>query len=228
VSPKPDKLTTAIAFLVSVAASSWCWWLAGPGLALFLGGILLSAFYLPAIALAQHGAARWTIPCAATVGVATINLLSLWQVDITTAEWLRCTLVVLAFSFALCGVGTGLMRLQISAPLAGTFTTIVALAWLTWPVWLSPWLTQDLVNCLVPAHPLLGVNGLLQHLGSWDRAPIAYRQLTILNQDIPYHLPRSIIPAVVVHGAVGLLVFALPWHGLPARAEQAVNEKTSM
>jgi hypothetical protein len=228
VSWKLDKLTAAIAFLVSVAATSWCWWLAGPGLAFFLGEIILSALYLPPIALAQAGAARWPAPCAATIGIAVVDLLSLPWVDVSTFEWLRCTLICLTFSFAMCGTGVALTRFRLGAPVAATSTVIVALAWLTWPVWLSPWLTQGLVNWLVPAHPLLAVNGVLQHLGSWDRAPIAYRQLTILNQDIPYHLPRSIIPAVALHGAVGLLVVALPWHGLPARAKQAANEKPSM
>ena len=203
-----DKPFTLVAFALAALATAWCWWLVGAGLALFLGAILLSALYLPPIALAQTGASRWAAPGAAAAGIAIIYLLSLTQADITAAEWLRCSLVCLAFSFALCGFATILTLLRLSAPTAALFTVIFALAWLTWPVWMSPWLTQTKVDWLVPAHPLLGVNGVLQHLGSWDRAPIAYRHLTILNQDIPYHLPRSIIPAVVVHVAIGAMGLA--------------------
>lgn len=203
-----DKSFIIVVFALAALATAWCWWLGGAGLGLFLGGILLSAIYLPPIALAQSGASRWATLVAATAGIITIYLLSLAQADVTAGEWLRCSLVCLAFSFALCGLATFLTLLRLSAATAALFTVIFALGWLTWPVWMSPWLTQRIVDWLVPAHPLLAVNGVLQHLGSWDRAPIAYRQLTILNQDIPYHLPRSIIPAVVVHAAIGAIGLA--------------------
>jgi hypothetical protein len=199
------KLRAAVtAFAISVIATSWCWWIAGPGLALFFGGVILAALYLPSLALADKSASYWVTAGAAAVGICAVWLISLSRVDVSVMEWLRCGVVCVAFLFALCGFASALTELRIAPPIAATCTVIVAMAWLTWPVWLSSWLTQGLVDWLVPAHPLLTMNGVLQHLGSWDRAPIAYRQLTILNQDIPYHLPRGILPAVAVHGALGL------------------------
>jgi hypothetical protein len=202
---KSSATASLISLIVSVAATSWCWWLAGAGLALFLGAVLLAAFYVPSTALAEQRLVRWLTAWAVVVGICGVWLASLPYVDVTLSEWFRCDMICIAFVFALVGIASSLARLRMAAPIAATTTLTLAIAWLTWPVWLSPLLTQRAVNWLVPAHPLLAINGVLQHLGSWDRAPIAYRQLTILNQDIPYHLPRSIFPAVAVHTAIAIM-----------------------
>jgi len=206
----------ATAFAISVVATSWCWWLAGPGLALFLGSVVLAALYVPSLALAAERPASWITCCASSAGICAVWLASPARADISAGEWLRCAMVCVAFVFALSGLGAAAINLRMSRPIAATVIAFAAMAWLTWPIWLSPWLTQSMVDWLVPAHPLLAINGVLQHLGSWDRAPIAYRRLTILNQDIPYHLPRSVLPALAVHGVIGLLGF-VPTH-LPKRA----------
>jgi hypothetical protein len=63
---------------------------------------------------------------------------------------------------------------------------------------------DNLVEWLVPAHPLLAINGVLIHFDAWDRLPLAYTQLSNLNQDVFYTLPSSILPAVLVHLLIGL------------------------
>ena len=194
-----------IAFVVALIATGWCWWAVGAGLGLFFGAILLAALYVPSLSVMERAHNSWINLCALTLGVCACWAMAMpWQ-DVTIFELLRCCLVCAAFVWAMGGLAVALGKLKLSPPFSAALISAVALLWLTWPAWMSHALTQHLVNALVIAHPLLAINGVLQHLGTWDRAPIAYRQLTILNQDIPYHLPQSIFPAVAVHGVIGLI-----------------------
>ena len=52
---------------------------------------------------------------------------------------------------------------------------------------------------VVAIHPLFAINGVLVNLGAWSHLPIAYRELTTLGQDVPYTLPASVWPMVLVH-----------------------------
>jgi len=165
---------------------------------------MLIALYVPALVSVESGWDRITSAGAAIVGVAIIWAIATGSMDVSFAEWLRCTLVLGAFVITLAGCVSLLSLIRLPWPVASGLTTLLALLWFTWPVWLSHALTQSRVDWLVPAHPLLAINGVVAHLGAWDRMPIAYRSLTVLNQDIPYHLPRSIAPAVLVHSAIGL------------------------
>jgi hypothetical protein len=199
----------AVPFVIAVAATSWCAWSTGAGLALFFGAVLLSALYVPALTLAAQPNNRWIPPLAAGIGIAACWAISLFVSDVSPGELLRCVAVCWAFLFAVAGTSSLLTRLRLPPPLAAGVALVIALLWLTWPIWLSHGLNQSRVNALVIAHPLLAINGALQHLGAWDRAPLAYQRLTILNQDIPYHLPRSIIPAIVLHAALAAIDPAL-------------------
>jgi hypothetical protein len=196
--------TALIAFVFAVVATCWCAWCTGAGLALFFGAIFLTALYVPPLTLAWKPEVRWIGAIAISAGVIACWGISIGWAQISVAEWLKCAVVCSAFVFALCGLASALSRLGIAGPPAAGAVVCIALLWLTWPVWLSHGLTQSRVNALVAAHPLLAINGVLLHLGSWDRAPIAYQRLTILNQDISYHPPRSILLAVFVHGLIGV------------------------
>lgn len=199
--------------LLSIGATLWCWWGAGSGLGLLLAAPLLAALYLPLLSVVERGWNRITSTIGPILGIAAVWAAATTSVDVTLGEWLRCTLVLAAFLIALSGMVALLTMVRLTWPVAALFATILALLWLTWPVWLSHALTQQLVDWLVPAHPLLAINGVVAHLGSWDRAPIAYRSLTVLNQDIPYHLPRGIWPAVLLHLAIGIPGLALSVRG---------------
>jgi hypothetical protein len=196
-------------FLFSVAASAWCGWTAGPGLPLFFGAILLAALYVPAITLAEAEGVRWVSPLGAAIGIIATWWISLAFADVSFVELLRCAMICLVFVFALGGLSCVAARAGIAAAPAAAFVTLVGLLWLTWPVWLSHGLTQGRVNVLTAAHPLLAINGVLRHLGAWDRATIAYQRLTVLNQDIPYALPRSVLACVFIHGLIGGGCFAI-------------------
>lgn len=192
------------ALVFSLLATLWCWWELGAGLAFLLCSAMLASLYAPLLVSVEVGWNRVASAVAAIGGVALVWAVATTAMDVSFAQWLRCTLVLGAFVIALGGFVSLLSLARIPPPLASFLTTTVALLWLTWPVWLSPALTQQRVDWLVPAHPLLALNGVVAHLGSWDRMPIAYRSLTVLNQDIPYHLPRSILPAVILHIVIGI------------------------
>jgi len=195
--------------LISAAAAAWCWWATGPELGLFLGAPLLATLYLPPLVLAEEGRGRWLAVLSSASGATLVWAIAAMSADVTAWEWLRCGVVLAAYVWALGGTASLLALARFPPPLASGVPTILGLLWLTWPVWLSHWLTQGLVTWLVPAHPLMAINSVLKHLGTWDRAPLAYRALTVLNQDVPYRLPRGILWAVSLHLLIGAPGMAL-------------------
>ena len=192
------------AFSLSTLMTLWCGWATGANLGLFLGSLLLAATCLPGLVAAEEPALGWAVAVAASVGAAIVWGIFSLHVDVTATELCRCLIVYTAFACALAGLTTLLRAGRFVAPIAAAFVVLTAMAWLTWPVWLSPWLTQRAADWLTPAHPLFAVNAVLRHLGTWDRQPIAYRMLTVLNQDVPYRLPASIAPALLLHLLIGL------------------------
>lgn len=195
--------------LISVAAAAWCWWAAGSGLGLFLGAPLLATLYVPPLVLAEEGRGRWLAVIASASGATLVWVVAATSADVTAWELLRCCVVLAAYVWALGGAASLLALARFPRPLAPGVPTILGLLWLTWPVWLSHWLTQGVVTWLVPGHPLIAINSVLKHLGTWDRAPLAYRALTVLNQDVPYRLPRGILWAVLLHLLIGAPGMAL-------------------
>ena len=126
----------------------------------------------------------------------------------TLLQWLACYLVLAAYAWALCG----LTRVFRSAALV----TFLSIAWLTWPVWISPYLqgtrSNPVVDRIIAIHPLFAVNGVLANLGEWSHFPIAYSQLTRLGQDISYTFPASIWPSTLVHLIPGMVLWwAATW-----------------
>jgi len=192
-----------IALLVSVLISLWCWWATGAGLGLFLGTTLLMAILLPSMVLAADGIGRLAMLAAAVCGMSLTWLAATQWADVTPLEWIRCTIVLGAMAWGIAGVVSLLVAARLPGSLAAGLTVVIDLLWLTWPVWLSHALTQPLVNWLVPANPCFAINSVLKHLGTWDRAPLAYNTLTILNQDVAYRLPTTIWPATLLHLVIG-------------------------
>lgn len=150
------------------------------------------------------------VAAAITDGVGVVWLLSVFFSNVTVPQWLGCYLILAVYVFSLWGLARGLSSLTCAPVAAAMATIIIGLLWLTWPIWLSPWMNQTLVNGLVPAHPLLVVNGLLGHLGIWTEHAIAYR-LTNLDQDVYYALPRNLIPCASVHLLIGGGLLMMTW-----------------
>jgi MFS family permease len=97
--------------------------------------------------------------------------------------------------------------------LAAAVTTVLFIAWFSWPVWLSPFVSGHsgalVVAWLAPAHPLLAINRVFIDSGLWTQQPLMY-PLTALGQDIPFSMPTSILACVLAHAIIALAA------GLPA------------
>jgi hypothetical protein len=206
-----------IAFIFPGALSGLCLTLCGASLQLFLVGFFFAALIVPPLVLTQS-ALKYRLLIAACVvdGIGVIWLSSIASPQITFIQWLRCYVVLICYATTLAGVAMLLVRVRIAPIFASAVTTILALIWLTWPVWLSPHLTGSNANTTVKyltwIHPLFAINGVLANLGTWSHLPIAYRYLTTLGQDIPYTLPTSVWPAALLHVVVGA---AVAWVSYP-------------
>ncbi len=212
---------SATGLVAGIGVSAISYGTAGPGLGYFFGTFLLISIVFPYLIPMSDPAVRaddrvrsTLLVCGATgmgVGVAWCILFRTPGVVVT--DVLRCLVVLLAYLAALAGVVLLLCRLHIPPILAAAATVVIAFAWLTWPVWLSPALSgphgESIVGLLVHADPLMAANSVLKVFGAWDHAySIAYNQLTTLNQDAPYRMPGSIFPSVLVHCVIAVAAMA--------------------
>ncbi|MDB5305714.1 MAG: hypothetical protein JWM97_3263 [Phycisphaerales bacterium] len=202
-------LAALVPFVLGAGMAIACYAASGASLGLFFGPVLLVSLVAPALTLGEETLrARLIAAAGVTLG---IWLVWLFAGTIGLIDALRCGLIVATWIVALTGFATLLRAAGLHAAFASTFTALLALAWLTWPVWLSHWLSgQSVPTWLTAPHPLLSLNGVLldRFPEAWDRRDLAYRELTVLNQDILYTMPASIWPMVVFHAALGTMAFA--------------------
>lgn len=185
----------------------------GANLGLFLAALLLITLCTPPLALSVPIRRAWAPTASIIVGASIIWAIAASAADVLATEWLRCCLVLAAYVIALAGLSLLLRSIGFAAPLTSAVTVLLGLLWLTWPVWLSPWLTGPLAGWLIPAHPGFAINAVLKHLGTWDHASIAYSTLTVLDQDVPYRLPSSVAPSVLIHALIGAAAFMIACRG---------------
>jgi hypothetical protein len=194
-------------FLLSLVATALCYYAAGPTLGLFFGTFFMIAMIVPPLQQSDTG---WlSILVGVCAAAALVWIAAATQPDVYLSDCFKSLIVLVAWTLALLGIGRLLRVARIDPTLAAAITLLLALAWLTWPVWLTPAIEtshgQTIVDLLVPAHPLFAINGVMKHFGAWDHYPaLAYPTLTVLNQDVSYRQPSSIIPAVVLHSLLGL------------------------
>jgi len=181
----------------------------GPSLGLFIGGVFVATLLAPPLVLWRDEMIDGVIVAMSIVdGVAVVWLVAVFTTETTFFEWLAAYVVLAAYVTALEGIVVALRRVRFGDVAASAVTVTLALAWLTWPVWLSPWATQSTVRWLVRVHPLFALNGLLIHLGVWGEGGLAY-ELTTLGQDVPYHLPATVHRAIVLHMLLGGMLLLL-------------------
>lgn len=118
--------------------------------------------------------------------------------------------IILIFTLSLVAIAHALIVVRLPIAIASTITTLLALAWLTWPIWLASHISDQWIARLVAPHPIFAINGILPDAGVWTQQPIMYR-LTTLGQDVPYAFP-SIWPTLLLHCAIALLLL-LPFSG---------------
>ena len=212
VPPRPQNpwLAPVVPLILSITAGLLCFWTAGMSLGLFLGGfVLVGLLTAPLIAPEQTWLGRALVIAAIVHGIAGIWLFAMLRSNEGLGPWAACYLALAAWSIAL-GALTVLLRqvLRIGRVGSGAIVSLLALAWLTWPIWLSPALHGEsgnrIVAWLVPAHPIFAMNTVLrERFGVWAEQGIAYN-LTNLGDDITYSLPVNILRCVLIHAGIGM------------------------
>jgi hypothetical protein len=202
-------------FLLLALSTSGCYLAAGDGLGLYLGGIALGMLLTPPLALAYDTRLNRILAAASIAdGVGVIWLIAMLRSDVTFGQWLAAYVLLAACVIGVAGIASALARYVVRDLFASAVTVAFALAWLTWPIWLSAWVdyarVARVMEWLIPGQPLLAMNGLLSSLGVWGESPLMY-QLTSLGQDVPYSLP-SVAPCAIAHFLLGgaLLLLSRP------------------
>ena len=202
-----DFVAVALPPLLLLALLTTCCYLAaGPTLGLYLGGLAPAMLLTPQFTVAHRAPIERVLSVASVVdGVGVVWLLALFRSDLTFGQWLGAYVLLAACALGVAGA-TLLLARWIGELFASALTTVIAVAWLTWPIWLSAWVDRSgvgrMIDALVPFHPLLAMNGLLAHLGVWGEGPLMY-QLTSLGQDVPYSLPSAIAWCAGAHLLLG-------------------------
>ena len=209
--PLRDLILTGLPpMLLGAAGAGACYLAAGPTLGVFFGGMLFAVILAPPLV---GGHDRWSDELSAAGGVVDgVGLVWLYVAvrsdDVTFIQWALAYALLAAVAFALWGIIAFARRWTNSGIVAAAIAVVLGLLWMTWPVWLSPWVTgtprgEQAVGLLTQLHPPLALNGLLSHLGVWGEQRIAY-QVTALGQDVPYQLPGGVLPSLVFHCMTGL------------------------
>ena len=194
-----------VPFILGLGIAISCYIASGVSLGLFFGPVLLITFAASPLALRGAPNKRLLTCVALTFGIWIFWLLA---AHLSAMNLLRCGLVLFSYITALAGGAALIERLRIGPVFASAIMVLLGTAWLTWPVWLCTWLdgphAEAVVHGLTAIHPLMAINGVLfERFNFWDRYTIAYQQLTSLNQDIFYALPRTIMWMVLVHLSIG-------------------------
>lgn len=211
--PRAFVRTALPPFLLAAAATGAGYLGAGATTGTFFAGVVVATLLVPTLAAAEESLTRRLL-CAASIvdGIAIVWLLTLIDPLITLGALLRSYILLAAYALGLTGLGSLLRRLRLSRVFAAALVTTVALAWLAWPVWMSPWIPgrQRLVGALAAPHPLIALDAVFRGAGPpWSERYYMYNHLTVLNQDVPYDLPRGILPSVLFHGGLGALALLL-------------------
>jgi hypothetical protein len=214
-------------FLLTVALMLGCYAAAGATLGLFLAGIAVATLVTPAVVLSEETSFGRIVAWAGVVdAILLVWLAPIFSGAISFGDWLEATLVCVAYTGAVAGVALALRRLRMPAAMAAAVTVVLGLGWLSWPVWMAPWLTGDnremTAAWLVWGHPLFALNGamLAAFPQPWAQMPVAYR-LTNLGDDVAYELPRGIVPCVVAHATLAAMTMVPQF--IPRRRRRTVD-----
>lgn len=198
-------MTVWLGFVLGLSVAGVGLLATGFSLGFYFAGIVAAAILIPSLALAERSVLhRLFIAGAVTDGVAIMWLAGLLG-SLSIKQWLVCYALLICWAFALAGLAHLLDRVIRNGLFASAIVVVIAILWLSWPIWLS----NVGSPALVATHPLLALNGVLSEYGVWSEQPIAYQHLMRLNQDIGYELPRSIAPAAGGHLLVGAIALLL-------------------
>lgn len=193
----------------------------GADLHTFFGGIVIATLVAsPFATISESIFETFLLVIVVSFGVSIAWWLPASRDALTPSIWLQSGLMVLAWTLAVVGLSALLARIFREPTLGSAAATLLALTWLASPIWLGMHAAG-----VVRIHPLFAMNVSLIDLGLWTEQPFEYRYLFSLGQDVPYLLPTSIWPTLVLHGFIGLfssaagfspLIFGLRKAGRPA------------
>lgn len=207
-------LCAAGPFALAAASAGLCYAAAGTSLGLLFGGLIFAALLAPPLVLSETCLMRQCLVAAGIAdGIAMVWLAGVFDSAWSVRQWLTCYLLLAAWVAALGGLVVCLWRCGLGRITASAAGVVLAILWLTWPVWLSPWLNgrrgEAIAAWLTPPHPMMAINAVVQdQLGIWSQQTLAYH-LTNLGQHVAYTLPGGIAVAATVHLTIGLALGAL-------------------
>jgi hypothetical protein len=203
----PDIRMAGFSFLLSLSFSLYFALAIGRNLGLFFGGLVLASILSPMLIVSEHGLPhRASLLAGIITPISLIWLSCTFNQTITLGEWSRATLVLLFYSLAIAALAALLAKVRIPPAVV----VILSLAWLSWPIWLAPALhgqsSAPTVAALVVGNPTFAIQGAMSQSFPvpWPQHRIAYR-LTNIGDDIPYQMPTSILPAVLIHGLLAAI-----------------------
>ncbi len=179
----------------------------------FFGGLLLALLIAPALIAANNHCHLSLLTTAAIfLAIAIAWTLTIIQTPATPSQLLQCIAILAAWLIAIFGTVSLLRAIRIPPSIAAAAVVIIGLAWLSWPVWLSPYLPGQsavtFADRLIAPSPIFATNAVLQREGGWTTSPIAYHLIS-LGQDVPYSMPNNITWCVTLHLLIGATTFAL-------------------
>jgi hypothetical protein len=206
VGPKMQKHWPAlmVPLILSLTAGMLCNRAAGPTLGLFLGGIFAAALLIaPLVAAESTWFARLLVVLAVAHGITAVWFYVALQHHLSFGACFSCYLVLLALCLALGAMSWMLRRFGLGISGTASLVTVIAIAWLLWPIWLSPILAgphgDTIVKLPIPIHPIIAANAMLrEQLGYWAEQAIAYHY-TSLSDDVNYSLPTNVLACVAFH-----------------------------
>jgi hypothetical protein len=182
--------------ILGLLSATACYIAAGPSLGLFLAGVVLVSFIVPPICMAEPKTSNRLL----AVGVFVSGIIIIWLIasirsntpvagmtsasdvrspgwelwrgnGVWSSEWALASVILLSYALALAGLSAGLRLVRCSAIVSAALTVILALAWLTWPIYMSrTWdgeSSEAAVDRLIVLHPGMAINAQVYKLGAW-------------------------------------------------------------
>ncbi|CAN5431896.1 hypothetical protein BH10PLA1_BH10PLA1_06770 [soil metagenome] len=199
-------------FVAALAASLAGVWIIGPNLGGAFWIVCVVSILSPVAASSFNDMLPSLIAgVCASVGGAVAATMLLMHDAFTLEQSIAVAGTAFAIGLALLALVRLLVVIRIAPILAAFIVTLLALAWLSWPLWLSPWLTfpesGDVASRLASVHPLMSINAVAQQFGFWTQGKIIYR-LTTVGQNFQIALPSGVMRCVSFHLVVATLAVA--------------------
>ncbi len=199
--------------LIGGAIASAGWWITSDPIGRAMWGVACVVLLLPISYSAESESIR-TIARSRVDGLAYTLASGAAVLMVALMSGFHAAFVVAAIAISLIGGLLLLARIGVPTALGIGWLLVQSVLFLAWPIWAANLLvkfdSQSLVDLLVKVGPIFAINGSIDPTDAFTHRPLAYRLMN-LGQDIPYEMPRTIWPCVLVHLAAGLPGMVVSW-----------------